>query len=558
MSLKKKSVIFGLMIFMIHSISYADCDHQTCQGYSQNLWQPRPFSSYKTREMIMLQDQKLRFNLLSFATEFMYSFGDSQKRLGALPFWSGTNTMTIGTNDGKSDLDAYQFGLGDVTHQGSITLTPEVKHVGTEMLWRLAYSPDEHGVYFQFKAPLGAMVINNKICENVARTTFDEDEWPLYPCQQRRFESITQALVNGYDNKTPELTHGRLCNARNTVVRFGDIEAVLGYNAWTSDKGYFGLGLKLSCPTGNVPDARFMLEPVFGRAGHWGIGAELHGSYLVYETNDYMVDVRVRGDILHLTSGRRPNWRSFDLKQNGRGSRYMLLQRYSQDITLDEVLDSVICNHSAAEVIPAIRLTTIPVLSTFSVESSFAVMVDWSWEKWNASMTAEFWGRSHECLKIDEVQALKEQEFELNQYAVLGRQVDEVVDSLVALNLCEPLARINKSENRVLPDQAPRGSSTQLDGNAVTKDTVFYDSTKVKDATKAENRIPAKHKDALDIAGAEALRAFTGKITFEVGRLWPDNKHEPHVSVFGGVEFANQRSKMVSMWSLGVQGSAKF
>jgi len=57
--------------------------------------------------------------LYSFATQYMQNFGakcSSCKNLGSLPFWGalGNNSMTIGNNDGRADLDAYQFSLGNV------------------------------------------------------------------------------------------------------------------------------------------------------------------------------------------------------------------------------------------------------------------------------------------------------------------------------------------------------------------------------------------------------------------------------------------------------------
>lgn len=544
MIFSKKLLSYFLITLSLQAVLLADCAESSCQNTSQNFWMPRAFNSYRTREMLMLQDHQSRKNILSFSSEYMQNFGCKSDRLGALPFWSGSNTMTIGTNDGKSDLDAYQFGLGEVIKEGTITLTPKIKHIGGEMLWRVAHSECDTGPFFQVKVPLGAMMIESKVTEDVALVSSTEDaDWSKYPAQRMRFDSITEALT-GASDREPDLKYGRLCPDRSSVVRCGDIETVVGYNFYSSNKGYFTAGFKLSAPTGNIPQAKFLLEPVFGRAGHWGVGTELAGSYKVHESSNMDVYLSMRGDLLHLTSGRKPHWRSFDLALNGQGSKYLLLQKY----------ETVYAGNPAAyssqpgAILPAINITTMPVLSTVSVEGSFAMAVQVQKEHWNMSLMGEFWGRSHECLKLDCAQIIKSKDENLNDYAVLGRQISTKDLNSAGANkwLCEPAAKINQSKSRQsVPSSTPTANVNSFPNN-------------VKDARVSTNRIPADPAVALDIAGAQAPQALTGKVTAEIGYTWNESSLSPHFALFGGVEFANTQSRFENLWSVGVQGSMIF
>ena len=532
-------------LFLLFSLSLSviqvHCKTTDCQTISQNFWLPRSFSSYRSREYIDLQTHELQKNTVHFSFEHMNSFGNDCQRLGSLPWWSGTSTMTIGSNNGKSDLDAYQFGLGlIVLETGSITLQPNVQHVGAEVLWKTRYNLDAPGAYGQVKVPLGAMMISTRVVENHAQLLAAQDpECTLYPLLSARFKTIQEALMANFEHRQPDYQFGRLCAGRNTVIRCGDIEVVAGYNFYVSKEGFFGAGFKLSCPTGNVPQAKFLLEPIFGRAGHWGVGAEFQGSYKVYENEHTKLHFSVNGDILHLLPGRTPHWRSLDLKLNGSGSKYLLLQRYVPVLSTAGATKGQEFRSPDLAITPAINITTVPVSSTIPVEGSVSLALAAQRENWNAGLIVEFWGRAQECLQLDYLSISKFHDKYLNDYAVLGRQISRNYDTGTDLYLCEPKAKINKSADR--------------------KTTPGEDTVKgILDARDSKNRIPADYKDALDIQRAQAPQALTGKITTEFGYTWLESNIAPHISIFGGLEFANKRSKFENLWSIGAQGSLSF
>jgi hypothetical protein len=586
------------------AMAYGDCCVTDCCqpvecdtpcSISKNTWLPRSFVSYQTHDLFQEQyaygqdfeDSEHKLNI-SFFTEYMQNFGakcGSCKNLGSMPFWSGTNQMTIGNNDGKADVDAYQLGMGNVVANadgiaGVIQLNPKIQHAGTDMSLYYVHSKQERSFYFKVHAPLGAMIITPQLKELLVAESNDHlsftqmtaapspseitYQFTEYPTPSRRPDTVsdyffggkTGNALEGNQEKPIHLRRARIAACKQTIVRLGDITTAIGYNAYMSEKGFFGLGAKVSMPTGNVPTAAYMLEPIFGRAGAWGVGGEVLGSFRVWENCDATRNVTVafQGEVLHLFQGRTPNFRTFDLKQNGPGSKYLLVQHYaSQYSNLNPNTDVI----EPQRIHPVANLTTLPVISKIAVEGSFAVALDYHFDNWNASLGGEFWGRSREKLQIDIASAIDQRLPNLNNYAVLGRQVsayridEQPASPATAVPVrtfyCEPLARINKSQDAV-----------QLVGSVptVTAPTVLPDG--IKDARLSENRIPADLCEALDIGAAQASRAFTGKVFGQAGYTWTEHYHMPSLAVIGSVELTGKTNNAVQLWSVGLQGSLNF
>lgn len=561
--LKMKKILYSFLFATAAGAvasSSDSCSSDCGSSISQNLWQPHAFSAYSSVNLIQMkdaydkqmeQDDKDPVFYFSAAGQYMQSFGNACK-LGAMPFWSGSNVMTIGNNNGESDVDAYQFGMGDVqvnndiVQQGTIKLSPNVQHTGVDMMFYYMQHKVGRGIVAKVDAPLGAMRIQSNLCENPALLTDTADlAWtPPYPAVANRPQTLTAAFQGGSLNSgelLSEVLHpvalykGRISCCPLTAVRLADLSFTFGYNFVNEERGFLMVGFKTTCPTGNVPTGNFIFEPVFGRAGHWGVGGELSASVKVFENDCSKLSLWAQGEVLHLFNGRTPNFRSFDLKLNGKGSKYMLLQYYAAQ---NPDANTNPTGRVGSFITQAINVTTFPVKSNFGVEGSFALMLDYETNNWNAGIGGEVWGRTAECLSIDFCNALNYGMVNLNDYAVLGRQISRNNVTNTDLSYCEPLATINKSQDVVLR----AGDYTDT----------------IKDARLAQNRIPADVTEALDVCGAAAPRAVTGKVFGEVGYTWREHCHNPNLSLFGGAEFTDAKSNMINLWSVGLKGSFVF
>lgn len=594
----KQKFLYSLLMFAaMSSAAFAgDCCAKPCDtpcSTSKNTWLPRAFSSYSTRDIMQekslfqTESKRDKWNgTLSFATEYMQNFGGkcgSCKNLGAMPFWSGTNTMVVGNNnDEGTDVDAYQFGLGNIvrgadgkTIQGTITLDPRVQHVGTDMMLYFTQFKEEPGFFFKLHAPLGAMMIDPRLKESLPAVPDDALDFTQvtasggglnpsstiqyffnqYPSPTNRLNSLSDA----WTGKEQDLVFnfGKIAPCKDTVIRMGDISASVGYNVIAKEKGFLGVAFKATCPTGNVPNAVYLLQPIFGRAGAWGVGGEVMGHYKAW-TNDAetkYLDIWLQGEVLHLIPG-RSTLRSFDLKANGAGSKYLLVQHYRTNYSTTTNAEEV----TPGRLRQAINITTLPVISKIAVEGSVALMADFHCNNWNLAVGGEFWGRSSECLSIDCCRATVLAGGlvrHLNNFAVVGRQLSSYSIAngaalpIVSTYYCEPLAQINKSQNPVVlvGSNAPAGTGI------VTPATL---PEGIKDARIAANRIPADYEEALDIAGAAAAKAMTGKITGQLGYTWSESAYTPSLSIFGGAEFTGKNNNAAQLWSAGIQGALNF
>lgn len=595
-----------------------------CCSISKNTWLPRAFSSYLSRDLLynkpflkpkppkyILACQNICNNISCFANEYpevtdpfyektagyfhvvaeyMQSFGqdcNGCNNLGAMPFWSGTNTLTVGNNDGKAHLDGYQFGLGNIqkdlngnTIIGAIQLNPTIQHVGADILLYYKKSYFDPGWYFKIKAPLGAMIIHPNLKEtqpifptnelSFHQTTQNPNsseityQWDRYPTPKHRHHSLVHAFLGGSSDekildgntiKEPRLRKGRIGYYKQEVIRLGDLSTSLGYNVIADEKGFLGFGFKVSCPTGNVPTADYMLEPIFGRAGLWAVGAEAISHWKIWqdEKNNHL-DIAGQAEILHLMPGRKNNFRSFDLKQNGPGSKYLLIQEYipiynktnsagdppltTSETTIPDYIQQ------------AVNLTTLPIISHINVEGTCALMLKFYHDNWDFGLGGEIWGRSHEHLKIDTRSAIDLRLPNLNDFAVVGRQVPTYyIDgqtSPVQTFYCEPLARINKSQDPVI-----------LVGTVMTVSASTEVPKGIKDGRLAQNRIPANLNDALDICGAEASSVVTGKLFGQFGYSFKQRAYKPSLALMWGVEF-NGTNNAIQLWSVALKGSLSF
>ncbi len=575
---------FFLTLFAINHIN-ADCH------LSNTTWLPRSTASNATVEIFLEKGlfsenvaSKPWNGILSFATTYAQNFGkqcNNAHNLGAMPFWSGTNTLTVGNNDGKADLDAYQLGLGNVITDengiaGTITLNPQVQQASSTLLLYYVQDKNDPGFFFKLGTTLGAMVMTNHVKEqsvvpdntlNFTQTTNPGDQdieyqWFNYPPPYRRYQSIENAFFGGLNQcniiggnlqKPVRLRKGRIDPNANSKIRLGDLWASAGYNFIARDSGLLAAAFKASCPTGNVPTCDYLLEPIFGRAGAWAVGGEIISFYKITpDHSNYTLNIWFQGELLHLFSGRRPNYRSFDLKQNGPGSKYLLVQEYlayynkSSASPFDTVQD-----FAPNTLHPAINFTTLPVISSIGLEGNCALVFDFSHNNFNVSLGAEFWGRTHEKLELDRAYILDLRLETLNNYAVLGRQVSSyAIDgqaTAVTSFYCEPLAKINQSQDPVI-----------LSGTTpnVTTPTTLPDG--IADARDPKNRIPEKLTDALDICGAQAPACWTGKATLQAGYTWNNHCYTPSLSLFGNVEFVSDKKTNTPTWGAGLQGNINF
>lgn len=551
--LKRLFSITALLFTMSTSADEESCCPTTC-ATAQNLYQPHAFSVSSSREIMLekaawfpMMDEEGWHGTFGVGFDYMHSFNNNCKttadttgsvgcctNLGSLPFWSATNTntMTVGDNSGTYNVDAYQFGLGPVITNGSIALNPVLYQTGADFLLYIGTHKTDRGFFFKIHGPVGVMNINPKLGDSKTIDPVDYVQGSLnnvVGAVPAPYESMTQAFKGGLSaGYLQPMIRGLINCDRTSSAKFGDIEFAFGYNVYADEKKHLGIAVRFSAPTGNKAEGIYIFEPIFGRNGHWGAGGEVIGHWKFWESDssdDKWAQMFFDGTVLHLFQSK--HIRSFDLKANGPGSKYLLLGQYIGDT-------AATATEFQNQIINAVNITTLGVSSTFAAEGNFAFGFDFHWKAWSLEIGYEGWGRTCEKLKLD---CACPGSTNFNQYAVLGRQSPyRHSDGTTFIGLCEPLAKIGASQNY---------SATA--------------TTTIVDACLSRNRIPADPDTALDVDAQRARSVYTSKPYAELRYTWVESDYVPYLAVTGGAEIPNtHKNEAANFWNIGINGGIAF
>ena len=561
MNYKLKKFISAAILFSAFA-AVADDNCSSCSmcpdtcAQGQNTWQPHAFSASMSREALVnkhawvpTDNEESWHGTVAVVGEYERTFKQCCGKvsgccefIGSLPFWGKnsdgqptySNTMTFGNGVTETvDLDAYQMGMGPVTNSGTMSLSPIIYQAGADFFLYVGAHKIERGFFFKAHGPVGVMSVNPRFVSS------DDVQANVYPpgALNNSATESTQApnsdLYAAFSNPKAAgflkpMLFGLICGSRTSSAKFGDPEFTLGYNVYANENRHLGLGVRFAAPTGNKAGAVYMLEPIFGRDGHWGAGGEVIAHWRFWESDtssDRYMSFFFDGEALHLFNAK--TMRSFDLKNNGAGSKYLLLAKF------DRPADGAIFQN---EILNAVNITTLNISSSFAVEGNFAALFDFHWGNWSMALGYEGWGRSCEKLGVD---CSCPGSVDFNEYAVVGRQLQTTVNGQ-AVPLCQPEATVGSVQAQ--------------------QDTVDI-SLGIMDATMSINRIPTNIGDALDVEGQIARAVYTNKPFAQVQYTWLDSDYRPYLAIYGGAELPagnNGQNSAAKYWNIGAQGGIAF
>ncbi|HJZ23948.1 MAG TPA: hypothetical protein VJ201_05815 [Candidatus Babeliales bacterium] len=183
-----------------------------------------------------------------------------------------------------------------------------------------------------------------------------------------------------------KLLFGRIASGRISKTRLADFRMAVGYDVFLSKKFRIAPKIVIAAPTGNVPTAYYMFEPIVGNSGHWELGGGLSAYAIGYETDTNQIGVFLEGYVAHMFTSRCQR-RTFDLKNNGCFSRYLLLKRFRNDGTILDGLERG----------PNVLSQTIK--TQIDVQGDVSAMLSWKHNSWNIDLGYNFWGRTREKIK---------------------------------------------------------------------------------------------------------------------------------------------------------------
>jgi len=494
---------------------------------SANLFLGRAFSGNIAREMLMTP--QVNHHNTEDLNGFFTATGVHQgawnqsetQGIGAYPFWSDTNSMTVGVNTTNTNLDAYQFGLGNVSTNGSIKLEPIIYQNGSDLMFYIGAKRYQNGFFAKIKSAITSMVVNPGLTEVQATprvyaigaitNLIDIPTPTTTPVQSL---TMTQALAGQSflpaTSQIKRMKNGLVDGIQSTGAHFSDTEITAGYNfICPYNRSVVSIGGRLSAPTGNKPQGVYVLEPINGRGGNWGIGGYLAANIFVWKGSDNReLFINFMSDAMHLC--KTSTIRSYDLISNGHGSKYLLVADYSNNIYQNSIQNLV-------------NISTLGSESSFSVEADIALSLSYISKGFTADLGYNYWGRAKENLTISG-------KFDEQRYAILGRQgLTNTASPYLATTLCQPTATINNSEDRV---------------NSV--------SGSIVDGTIATNRISGSDAFNTEIAGQ--YTAMTSKIFAKIGYTWIESNSCPFLNLMSECELSTISNNALPQWGIILMG----
>lgn len=221
----------------------------------------------------------------------------------------------IVAQDGSGDIGSLWLGLQAAPPQNFksvISLCPRRTIEGAVINFRqefnyayldlnLAFVKTKHDIHIRECCPTGTILTAPTNCMGV-------------------LNNITNA-IQAFDN--PALGFSRI--ACEPLCRRGldDIEAKLGYNFKQDSCGHFSIYGAGLISTEHKPSARYLFEPIIGRAGHHAIGAGISAGRILYNCNGESI-VALLTNLDYRFFFKSHECRTVDLC-NGDWSRYLLL-----------------------------------------------------------------------------------------------------------------------------------------------------------------------------------------------------------------------------------------
>ncbi len=520
----KRIVLAGMAILFSTSLS-AEI------SVSANLFLGRAFSANIAREMLMTGPINQFSNgdvngFFAIDAAYQRAWNQSEAQgIGAYPLWSQTNSMSVGTLDGLSNVDAYQFGLGSVTTVGNMSLNPVIYQDGSDFMFYVRSKQYGHSVFAKVKSALTSMVVNPGLTETNPATPVAYPAGALtllagtgpFSTTPDPSTSMTQAFAGNTGTQSVQgdfrpMTNGLINGSQSTGAHLSDTEMTIGYQ-YTCDEtdNMASIGLRVTAPTGNKPEGIYILEPINGRGGNWGIGYYVAGTYAVWHNASQHDSLKLNfmSSGIHLCSANV--MRSYDLTANGHGSKYLLVADYQ-----DGIYQSSIQN--------LVNLSTLESQSAFAFEGDAALALSFNSGGFSADLGYNAWGRTGENLTITN-------SFQNSRYAILGRQV--VANSVTGnpSTLCQPTATINAS----LPAAGGDGNTNS-------------NGTTIVPATIAANRIGGNN--AFDTTITAQYATVTSKLFAKIGYNWKDCESSPYLNLMGECEWSNISNNALPQWGI--------
>lgn len=496
--------------------------------------------------------------------------------------------------------DCLTFSGSRVPYRGACDIMADYFGLPTDFESILSFSPRMHNVIFDFDFywNLDCLIegFNLRFYLPVAYS-----KWALNPCE-KVINPGTLAYPAGYMSNarieaadlkkgaldvlggcqtfgdlTYPLQYGRIETCAQTTTKVADMQVALGYTFIRHRAGLVGINLQAVVPTGTISQARTLFEPQVGNGRHWALGGGLTARYdfIDNDRRDVKISACLDASIQHLF--KTTEGRSYDLTNNGPGSRYMLLEdmvgpiSIAQNFSPDPFTPPFLTNQYITRLLYAIDATTLASDIKINVQADIVAKITADYRNWNFDLGYNFWGRSRETL-------VSRQCMNHKFYGIKGdAQIYGFIQ--VSPDIAIPVPGDATQSQATLRSGQGNGNTTNnfINSNADNTALIWNASIPLAQTTSAsvggtgvtaleqvngsKQAIILTDADINDCSGLSP-RAYTNKIFGSAAYTWRDCNHvTPYVSLGAEGEFAGSDDCLktaISQWGVWVKGGFNY
>ena len=413
--------------------------------------------------------------------------------IGRYLFFNGTDTMKTGTANGPGvDIFANNFLLND-NFNSAITARP---HVTNQLININLFSSLDFiypGLYFLAHVPYlrTEWSIDFKETVSTAGTVIAANTLGNPTSISAPFNSMIEAW-NGqatFGQVLQPLRFARV-DGKQKASHMADVELGLGYIILNNDCNYFSVNFRTIIPTGNRPQGEFLFEPISGNNHHVQIGGGIFGNFYLWQgCPDELLSIFLSGNIY--TSLKSREKRTFDLVNNGIGSRYLMFKRFNS-------------GGYANEIVRGPNILTLDINAWNAIEADVVLSLEYLRQGLIVSGGYNLWGRSRDHIEL--VGTIPE-----NTFGIAGL----TGTSGPNVNTTASLTQIN-GVNAAIADPTP----------------VFISNADI------------------DIESAAHPGAFSHGLFVHIGYIWDFAMIQPFIGIGSEIEFSgtNRSFKMGHFW----------
>lgn len=486
----------------------------------------------------------------------------------------GAPTMTFSgsrvANRKSTDILADYFGL-PTDFQSLVCFDPQIKNMIFDLQAYIGLDNVLHGLYMRFNIPIVHSSWDLGFKEFVRAPGINFD-----PAGYMSASNIPRADLQQGVNLSGDATVGDMIYplkfgkifGRELTNAIAELRAVLGWNA-TGDDYHAGANLRINAPTGNRPRGEFLFESIVGNGKHWELGAGLttHYSFWKSECGGHMVSMYCDANFTHLFA--TSQMRSFDLRNNGQGSRYMLIEdmgNQSTDLLIGAGGPAAPYQYTS-DLFILINKTSLPVKVSVALQADIAFKLSYNRRGMEIDLGYGFYGRTKETFH-------HRAKFLSNRFALKGdAQIygfQRTDNAAVALDVSQHNATIHAGQglgnknysNDNIDSPTPAASPAGLLNPLTASDAAALGITLPATANTSNPPVLLVDSD-LACCAPELPRAITNKLFFHVGNIWREEAccWKPFFGIGGETEWAGGnpcKNSACSQWSVWAKGGIGF